>query len=453
MNREPSSVVFLAPPHEQIELALARIEHSAAFRTSARHRTLLRHMVSRVLSDDHAALKETVIAVEVFGRPAGSFDPRLDTIVRVEARRLRARLYDYYRVDGRDSPIRIELPVGSYVPLIATRQPPQHEASATRRARDLVERGEHYLRQPLSKETLQFAIERFDLALRESPSFAPAFVGLGRAWLNLATGWYAPPSIACEHAADALRSALELAPDDATAHALLGAIQHQFEHDWPASRRSFERAIALAPREAFVHSAYGCHLYMHGSFDDSERELALARSIDPMYLNTRNHMVNLRIAQRRYGDALAELEALHDLAAGSMPTSGLHGTIAMCRGDPEAAVGYYDQACRAAPGYAACFIALAGAHALAGRHAEADALYADTMQRFDPLSVSPYVLAIFEARRGRPDAAFEQLGRMVRERDPSAMLAARGPSFETLYDDPRWPVFVASLDRGVNRKV
>ena len=445
MNREPARVDVLSLPTEQVELALARIEHSAAFRGSPRHRALLRHLVARVLSDDHAALKETVIAVEVFGRPAASFDPRLDTIVRVEARRLRARLADYYRADGRDSPIRIELPVGSYVPLIAARQPPQYEAAATRRARDLVERGEHYLRQPLSRDTLNLAVDRFDLALRESPACAPAFVGMGRAWLNLATGWYAAPAIASAHAADALRNGLALEPDHATAHALLGAIQHQFERDWPAARRSFERAIALTPQQAFVHSAYGCHLYMRGAFAESERELGLARSIDPMYINTRNHMANLRIVQRRYDGALAEVDAISDLAPGVMATAGLRGVIAMCRGDAEAAVGHYEDACRAMPDYAACFIALAGAHALAGRPAQADALVADALARFDPLGISPHVLAIFETQRGRADAAFAQLERMVRECDPFAVQTPQSPSFEALHGDPRWPGFAASL--------
>lgn len=96
----------------------------------------------------------------------------------------------------------------------------------------------------------------------------------------------------------------------------------------------------------------------------------------------------------------------------------------------------------------ACFIAWAGAHALAGRHAQADALHAETLQRFGPHAISPYVLAIFEARRGRPDAAFERLGRRVPERDPCAMLAPHGSSFEPLYAAPRWPAFVASVGRG-----
>lgn len=432
----------MLPSTEQVELALARIEHSAAFRRAARHRALLRHLVSRVLEDEHTALKESVIAVEVFGRAAASFDPTRDSIVRVEARRLRARLASYYRADGRDAPVRIELPVGSYVPQIVTREVGATHAQVTRRARDLTERGEYYLHQPLTREALEAALARFDESVRESRAYAPAYVGMGRAWLNLATGWYRDPAVASEHAAEALRQAIVLDPDHAIAHTLLGAIQHQFECDWPAARRSFERALALAPMQAFVHSAYGSHLVIHGAFDEAERELLLARQLDPLYINTRSHMVNLRLVQGRLDDAQAELFAIRDMAPTTMPIAGLQGVIAMFRRDPEAAVCHYARACELMPDHGACFIALAGAHAMAGRADEADALLAETLQRFDPHSISPYVLAIFETRRGRPDAAFALLERAQDELDPSAMQIGRDMSFEDLRDDLRWPALM-----------
>lgn len=438
MEREPADPALLLPPAEQIEFSLARIEHSPAFRGSPRHRALLRHLVACAVAGEFNALKESVLAVEVFGRPAAGFDPKRDTIVRVEARRLRGRLLRYYASDGRDAPIRIELPVGSYVPLIALREPAANMAAVTRRARDLTERGDHYLRQALSCEALEAALARFDAALRESPGHAPAYVGMGRAWLNLATASYHDPALASGHAAEALRCAVAIDPDNATAHALLAAIEHQFEHDWPAARRGFERAVALAPREAFVHSAYGCHLYMHGAFDAAERELTLARQLDPLYVNARNHMVNLRLAQRRYRDARAELLAMRDVAPATMAIVGLQGAMAMFERDPEAAVPHYEKACEMMPGHGACLLARAGAHAMAGRMAQADALQVEALQRFDAARLSPYALAIFEARRGRPDAAFALLERAQDERDPCAMQTGIDPSFDDLHADPRW---------------
>jgi eukaryotic-like serine/threonine-protein kinase len=64
-----------------------------------------------------SALKEWTIGVQVFDRDS-SFDPRLDPIVRVQARKLRTRLKEYYESDGAHDSLWIEFPKGSYVPLI-----------------------------------------------------------------------------------------------------------------------------------------------------------------------------------------------------------------------------------------------------------------------------------------------------------------------------------------------
>ena len=435
------------PSSEQVALELARIEHSAAFRPSARHRALLRHLVQRALDGDLAALKESVIAVEVFGRAADRFDPRSDTIVRVEARRLRTRLADYYRGDGRASAIRISLPVGSYVPAIVQRAPPPAAAPASRRARDLCERGEHYLRQPLAVATLRAALQRFDEAAALSPDFAPAHVGRGRAWLNLATGWYEPPAQAAQAAAAALDRALELQPGQSVALALRAAIHSQFERDWPTARSLFLRAAQIAPDEAFVHSAFGCHLRMHGEYDPAEAELALARRLDPQYLNTRSHMINLRIAQRRFDDAEAELEAFCDVSGPSIAALGLRGSIALYRGDAPAAVAHYEAACQALPEVPAVGLALAAALAANQQTERADALHATLAPRIEAGLISPYLLAIFERWRGRPDAAFAQLERCLTERDPLAVQIPDEPSFDGLHADARWPALARRARR------
>ena len=451
MKRDTPKPELLSLPSGQIELALAHLEQSAAFRSSPRHRALLRHLVARMLGDEAAALKETVIAVEVFGRPAATFDPKFDTIVRVEARRLRMRLTSYYRDEGKAMPIRIALPVGSYVPLITSRPPEGPAPEATRRARDLVERGEHFLRQALSKDTLTQALERFEHALRESPELTPAWVGLGRTWLNLATGWHVEPAIASSHAGEALRRALALAPEDAIAHALLGAIQHQFEHDWASAERSFRRALMLAPQQAFVHSAYGCHLSIHGAFDASERELQLARQLDPQYINARNHMVNLRISQGRLEDAETEILALQDIAPETLSIVGLRAAIAMFRRDAATAMRHYRRAIEAQPDHPGGHVSLAGAHAMAGDTETADAMLAHTLERFGDRLLSPCVLAMFETRRGRFDNAFALIERALRERDPHAMQTPYDPSFGNLHADPRWAALVAGKPFSLRR--
>ncbi len=68
-------------------------------------------------------LKEFLLGMEVFGKDA-RFDPRTDPIVRVQARRLRARLARYYSEEGQEDDILIDLPKGGYSPVFKRHQPP-----------------------------------------------------------------------------------------------------------------------------------------------------------------------------------------------------------------------------------------------------------------------------------------------------------------------------------------
>ena len=74
---------------------------------------LLRYLAEHSLDHPGEALKEYQIATEVLGR-SGGFDPQSDSAVRVQAGRLRIKLTEYYSQEGREDPIIVELPKGSY---------------------------------------------------------------------------------------------------------------------------------------------------------------------------------------------------------------------------------------------------------------------------------------------------------------------------------------------------
>lgn len=112
-----------------VRTALARVLASRSFAGAERPSRFLRYTVERTLEGAGDQVKEYVLGVEVFDRTA-SFDPRLDTIVRVEARRLRARLAEYYADEGATDPLTIDLPRGGYVPHFTARQAAPAEGPA-----------------------------------------------------------------------------------------------------------------------------------------------------------------------------------------------------------------------------------------------------------------------------------------------------------------------------------
>jgi adenylate cyclase len=113
---EDSANTFDAVPATVVGEQLARIVHNPQFSASARLCRFLTHIVNRTIRGDLDGLKEFSIAIDVFDRTS-QYDPNVDAIVRVEARRLRAKLKEYYEGPGRNDPVLIALRPGGYVPI------------------------------------------------------------------------------------------------------------------------------------------------------------------------------------------------------------------------------------------------------------------------------------------------------------------------------------------------
>ena len=94
---------------------LGKIVDSEQFAGQQSLINLLHYVTERTLQGEQESIKAYTIAVDVFGRPT-SFDAATDTIVRVQAGKLRRTLEWYYRSSGSDDAIRIHIPKGTYVP-------------------------------------------------------------------------------------------------------------------------------------------------------------------------------------------------------------------------------------------------------------------------------------------------------------------------------------------------
>jgi TolB-like protein len=120
-------VVSADPTAGQIRAAVRRIQAGAGLAGAPTLKQLLEHTVELTLGGRAAEIKESTLAVEVFGRKT-SFDPRSDPIVRVQARKLRERLAAWYKTDGTQDEVVIEYVRGSYVPHFSLRSSVQPQA-------------------------------------------------------------------------------------------------------------------------------------------------------------------------------------------------------------------------------------------------------------------------------------------------------------------------------------
>jgi hypothetical protein len=100
-----------------------RIVSSKTFKTSEVHRNLLTYLAEKSLSGDAQNLKEYTVGLDVFGKPS-SYDPRQESVVRMHVGRLRQKLTEYYRTEGVEDPVIIDLPKGGFALTFAPRPVP-----------------------------------------------------------------------------------------------------------------------------------------------------------------------------------------------------------------------------------------------------------------------------------------------------------------------------------------
>src|SRR6202167_5364391 len=98
---------------ESRQTQIQRILQSKAFRTSEVQRNLLAYLADKSIHGSADSLKEYTVGLDVFGKPA-SYDPRQESAVRMHVGRLRQKLAEYYRLEGTEDPIIVDLPKGGF---------------------------------------------------------------------------------------------------------------------------------------------------------------------------------------------------------------------------------------------------------------------------------------------------------------------------------------------------
>ena len=319
----------LRPDSAEVSAALERIVCSAPFVRSPQLAGFLRSIVSERLSGPNFSLKEYALGVQVFNRGAG-FDPRIDPIVRVQARQLRFKLREYYEADGSADRIRIEVPKGSYLPefsfaagefrdgepaaapaelvpaargrrrmviaslllaamalgvvlvLIGGRRAARHNADRAVNpvAQDLYLKGKYYWNQR-TPESLNRAVGFFNQAIASDPGYAEAYAGLADCYNLLREYSAMPASEAWPRAIAAAKKAVELDNSSADAHTSLAFALFYGALDTAAGEREYRRAIELNPGSANAHHWYATSLVVQGRYRESLAEIERARELDP----------------------------------------------------------------------------------------------------------------------------------------------------------------------------
>jgi eukaryotic-like serine/threonine-protein kinase len=113
-----------------VRCELERLLTSPSLRDSDHLKRFLRYIVEHTLAGEGDGLKEYRLGMEVFDRDA-SFDPKIDPVVRMTARRLRAKLKEHYENGGLGATVRIEVPKGGYAACFVQAPTPERSPEQT----------------------------------------------------------------------------------------------------------------------------------------------------------------------------------------------------------------------------------------------------------------------------------------------------------------------------------
>jgi tetratricopeptide (TPR) repeat protein len=293
-------------------------------------------------------------------------------------------------------------------------------------------------------DSLNKAQRYFEEAIRKDPNFALAYAGLADSYVYLAFAGALQKDQAYKSAKEALAKALELDDSIGEAYDTLGVLSWQFDWDWDAAEREFNRAIALAPSYSCAHEDRATFLASVGRRSEALAEIAKIDQLDygfsealtetATYYKLQDYP-NLIESSRR-GLLLDPNDSFQHFNLGV----GYEAT-----GKVQEAISEYQKAIKIS-GDSRSAVALAHAYAGAGKKAEAEKILRDLERKLKETSASPYTMATIYAGLGENDKAFEFLEKAYSEKsfDISSSLKA-DLLLDSLRPDPRFQIMLRRI--------
>ena len=156
------------------------------------------------------------------------------------------------------------------------------------------------------------AVRYYEQAIAKDPGYALAWCGMADACNHLAMYGILPSNVACKKAMEAVRRALELAPNLAEAHAAKGYLQATYLWDYDAACKSFRRASEMKPRDPLYQQWFGNALIsIYRDVDTGFPALRRSIQLDPVGIVNRATLGWLLYFVSRLEEAVDELKHAH----------------------------------------------------------------------------------------------------------------------------------------------
>ncbi len=319
---------------------------------------------------------------------------------------------------------------------------PEHErlAAASPIAPEVYEsylKGTFLLEHERGRADIEGSISEFDDALKKDPKFAPAYLGLARAYKELGTIFAGVPKTqTVPKAISAAEAALKLVPDLAQAHVLLGDAYQQW-WQWARAEAEFRQGLDLSPNDASAHEAFALWLLCQGRKDEALSWMFRARALDPVRISG-NGISWVLFQSRRYDEALRETRT--ELAVRPDDTQALMnlGFVFTANGQPANAIPPLEKVVAASQGSPGATGLLIRAYALAGRRSDALRLLSQLQERHRSSYVPAGAFVNAYLGLGDTEKTFVWLEKAYDEHANILQFLKTHPYFDPIRGDPRF---------------
>ena len=251
------------------------------------------------------------------------------------------------------------------------------------------------------------AIQYFQEGIAKDPNDARLYAALGEAYDELNTYYSSPTEMMPQAKAAALR-ALELDPNLASAHVLVGDVHLLFDWDWPAAETEYRRALDINPSLPEAQLGYATYLATLGHFDEAISRVQQAYLFDPLALDTRNDALWIYYFSGRMPETVEQCQKTIELEpAAGLPYAMLALAYAQMGQRPET-LEAAKNAIRLANS-PTVLTSTASALAHVGQRGEAKQLLSKALEQAKERYVCRFIVASAYAELGENERAFESL--------------------------------------------
>jgi TolB-like protein/DNA-binding winged helix-turn-helix (wHTH) protein/Tfp pilus assembly protein PilF len=298
-------------------------------------------------------------------------------------------------------------------------------------------KGQFVLDKSITKPDIEESIGYFEDAIKRDPTFAPAYVGLARAYDDLGTIFVGvPPGEVRPKLISAARKALELDPELAEAHLLLANVQ-QKQWQWAAAEAEYRRALELNPSDAAAQAGFADWLLCQGRTGEALAWTQRAREHDPLAVSG-VRMGWILFQARRYNEAIQEIRGVLAVKRDDPDALWGLGFALIANGQAKEAIPALEKVVSVSDRSPGSIELLATAYAHAGRRTEALRLINELKRRrqksYIPAGafINPYL------GLGDNEQAFAWLERAYQEQSNILQFLKVHPFFDPLRGDPRF---------------